>query len=71
MWNDAAGYEAYVGHWSRSVAPDFLLGASVRTQVDRCKFSDLKEAIVIDLRNYLLFIAAGLAVIASPGPDIL
>jgi SAM-dependent methyltransferase len=24
MWNDAAGYETYVGHWSRSVAPRFL-----------------------------------------------
>ncbi len=24
MWNDAAGYEAYVGHWSRAVAPRFL-----------------------------------------------
>lgn len=24
MWNDAAGYEAYVGHWSRAIAPRFL-----------------------------------------------
>ena len=24
MWNDAIGYEAYVGHWSRAVAPRFL-----------------------------------------------
>jgi ubiquinone/menaquinone biosynthesis C-methylase UbiE len=24
MWNDAAGYERYVGHWSRAVAPRFL-----------------------------------------------
>jgi SAM-dependent methyltransferase len=24
MWNDAVGYETYVGHWSRTVAPDFL-----------------------------------------------
>jgi SAM-dependent methyltransferase len=24
MWSDAAGYETYVGHWSRSVAPRFL-----------------------------------------------
>jgi SAM-dependent methyltransferase len=24
MWNDAAGYETYVGHWSRAVAPRFL-----------------------------------------------
>jgi SAM-dependent methyltransferase len=24
MWNDAVGYEAYVGHWSRAVAPRFL-----------------------------------------------
>jgi SAM-dependent methyltransferase len=24
MWNDGAGYERYVGHWSRAVAPRFL-----------------------------------------------
>src|SRR5262245_11818922 len=24
MWDDAVGYEAYVGHWSRSIAPRFL-----------------------------------------------
>jgi SAM-dependent methyltransferase len=24
MWNDAVGYEAYVGGWSRAVAPQFL-----------------------------------------------
>lgn len=24
MWDDAAGYETYVGHWSRVVAPRFL-----------------------------------------------
>jgi ubiquinone/menaquinone biosynthesis C-methylase UbiE len=24
MWNDAVGYEAYVGHWSRAIAPRFL-----------------------------------------------
>jgi SAM-dependent methyltransferase len=24
MWDDAAGYEAYVGHWSRALAPRFL-----------------------------------------------
>lgn len=24
MWNDAVGYETYVGHWSRAVAPRFL-----------------------------------------------
>jgi SAM-dependent methyltransferase len=24
MWNDALGYEAYVGHWSRAIAPRFL-----------------------------------------------
>ncbi len=24
MWNDAVGYERYVGHWSRAVAPRFL-----------------------------------------------
>jgi ubiquinone/menaquinone biosynthesis C-methylase UbiE len=24
MWNDAAGYESYVGHWSRAIAPRFL-----------------------------------------------
>ena len=24
MWNDALGYEAYVGHWSRVIAPRFL-----------------------------------------------
>jgi SAM-dependent methyltransferase len=24
MWNDAVGYETYVGHWSRAVAPPFL-----------------------------------------------
>jgi hypothetical protein len=21
MWNDAAGYETYVGHWSRAIEP--------------------------------------------------
>jgi hypothetical protein len=25
MWNDAVGYETYVGHWSRAVAPRFLV----------------------------------------------
>lgn len=24
MWDDAVGYEAYVGHWSRAIAPRFL-----------------------------------------------
>jgi SAM-dependent methyltransferase len=24
MWNDAVGYEKYVGHWSRGLAPRFL-----------------------------------------------
>ena len=24
MWNDAVGYERYVGHWSRATAPQFL-----------------------------------------------
>ena len=24
MWDDAAGYEAYVGRWSRLIAPRFL-----------------------------------------------
>lgn len=24
MWNDATGYEKYVGHWSRAIAPRFL-----------------------------------------------
>ena len=24
MWNDAVGYERYVGHWSRAIAPRFL-----------------------------------------------
>lgn len=24
MWNDAIGYERYVGHWSRAIAPRFL-----------------------------------------------
>jgi SAM-dependent methyltransferase len=24
MWNDAVGYEAYVGHWSRAIAPRFV-----------------------------------------------
>lgn len=24
MWTDAAGYETYVGHWSRALAPRFL-----------------------------------------------
>jgi cyclopropane fatty-acyl-phospholipid synthase-like methyltransferase len=24
MWNDAAGYERYVGHWSRAIAPRVL-----------------------------------------------
>jgi SAM-dependent methyltransferase len=31
MWNDAAGYETYVGHWSRSVAPRFLDWLELRT----------------------------------------
>jgi SAM-dependent methyltransferase len=24
MWNDAVGYERYVGHWSRAIAPRFV-----------------------------------------------
>jgi SAM-dependent methyltransferase len=24
MWNDAVGYETYVGHWSRAIAPRFV-----------------------------------------------
>jgi SAM-dependent methyltransferase len=31
MWNDAAGYERYVGHWSRAVAPRFLVWLALPT----------------------------------------
>jgi ubiquinone/menaquinone biosynthesis C-methylase UbiE len=31
MWNDALGYEAYVGHWSRAVAPRFLAWLALPT----------------------------------------
>jgi SAM-dependent methyltransferase len=33
MWNDAAGYEAYVGHWSRAVAPRFLAWLAVPSRL--------------------------------------
>ncbi len=29
MWNDAVGYEEYVGHWSRALAPRFLAWLAV------------------------------------------
>src|SRR5215471_13780337 len=29
MWNDAAAYESYVGHWSRALAPGFLAWLSL------------------------------------------
>ena len=29
MWNDAVGYETYVGHWSRAIAPKFLAWLSL------------------------------------------
>ena len=29
MWNDAVGYETYVGHWSRALAPQFLTWLSL------------------------------------------
>lgn len=32
MWNDAVGYENYVGHWSRSLAPRFLAWLAVPHQ---------------------------------------
>jgi ubiquinone/menaquinone biosynthesis C-methylase UbiE len=31
MWNDAVGYENYVGHWSRAVAPRFLAWLALPT----------------------------------------
>jgi ubiquinone/menaquinone biosynthesis C-methylase UbiE len=31
MWNDAVGYEAYVGHWSRAIAPQFLAWLALPT----------------------------------------
>src|SRR5277367_6356136 len=33
MWNDAVGYETYVGHWSRAVAPRFLAWMSLPTSL--------------------------------------
>jgi SAM-dependent methyltransferase len=33
MWNDAAGYESYVGHWSRAVAPRFLAWLALPTRL--------------------------------------
>ena len=31
MWNDAVGYETYVGHWSRAVAPRFVAWLALPT----------------------------------------
>ena len=31
MWDDAVGYEAYVGHWSRAIAPRFLAWLALPT----------------------------------------
>jgi ubiquinone/menaquinone biosynthesis C-methylase UbiE len=31
MWNDADGYEAYVGHWSRALAPRFVTWLALPT----------------------------------------
>ncbi|MGA7917644.1 MAG: methyltransferase domain-containing protein [Candidatus Acidiferrales bacterium] len=31
MWNDAVGYENYVGHWSRAIAPRFLAWLALPT----------------------------------------
>jgi SAM-dependent methyltransferase len=33
MWNDAVGYESYVGHWSRAVAPRFLAWLALPTRL--------------------------------------
>jgi SAM-dependent methyltransferase len=33
MWNDAVGYETYVGHWSRAVAPRFLAWLTLPTRL--------------------------------------
>ena len=50
MWNDAVGYEAYVGHWSRAVAPRFLawlaLPAGLRWLDVACGTAALTSAIL-------------------------
>jgi SAM-dependent methyltransferase len=33
VWNDAVGYEAYVGHWSRAVAPRFVAWLALPTRL--------------------------------------
>jgi SAM-dependent methyltransferase len=50
MWNDPAGYERYVGHWSRAVAPRFLdwlaLPAELRWLDIACGTGALTSAIL-------------------------
>jgi SAM-dependent methyltransferase len=50
MWNDAVGYEAYVGHWSRALAPRFLdwlaLPAGLRWLDVACGTGALTSAIL-------------------------
>ena len=50
MWDDAAGYEAYVGHWSRAIAPRFLawlgLGSGLRWLDVACGTGVLSSAIL-------------------------
>ncbi|MGA9669111.1 MAG: methyltransferase domain-containing protein [Terracidiphilus sp.] len=50
MWNDAVGYEAYVGHWSRALAPRFLawlaLPARLRWLDVACGTGALTSAII-------------------------
>lgn len=50
MWDDAAGYEAYVGHWSRAIAPRFLawlgVGPGLRWLDVACGTGVLSSAIL-------------------------
>jgi hypothetical protein len=50
MWNDAVGYETYVGHWSRAVAPRFLDWLALPTRLRwldvACRTGALTSAIL-------------------------
>jgi SAM-dependent methyltransferase len=50
MWNDAVGYETYVGHWSRAIAPRFVdwlaLPSGLRWLDVACGTGALTSAIV-------------------------
>jgi SAM-dependent methyltransferase len=46
-WNDAVGYEAYVGHWSRAIAPRFLAWLALLKWLDvACGTGALTSAIL-------------------------